>query len=105
MMGVVGSEEDVKVSVVGSVQGQLQHEQRSMHSQRQKYDRRQGDRPPEIARFHGNRSPPQLCEQLFDSTRAGKVCWFFVCFGRMSLAKVGFPQAVPNEVRLCIQPL
>jgi hypothetical protein len=28
-----------------------------------------------------------------------------VCFGRMSLAKVGFPQAVPNEVRLCIQPL
>src|SRR6266446_8652244 len=81
MMSVVGSEEDVKVGVVGRVQGQLQHEQRSMHCQRQKYDRRQGDRPPEIARLHGIRSPPQLCEQLFDSTRAGKVCWSFMYLG------------------------
>ena len=68
VMGVVGSEEDVKVSVVGRVQGQLQHEQRSVHCHCQKYDCRQRDRPPEIARLHGIGSPPQLCEQLFDST-------------------------------------
>jgi hypothetical protein len=33
----------------------------------------------------------------FDSTRAGKVCWFSVYFGCMSLAKAGFPQPAPNR--------
>jgi hypothetical protein len=68
MLGIVRSEEDVKVGVVGSIQGQLHDQQRSVNRQRQKYDRRQGDRPSEIAGLYGNRSPPQLCEQLFDST-------------------------------------
>ena len=68
VLGVVRSEEDVKVGVVGSIQGQLHDQQRSVNRQRQKYDRRQGDRPSEIAGLYGNRSPPQLCEQLFDST-------------------------------------
>src|SRR5581483_7267166 len=91
VIGVVGSEKDMKIGVVGGGQGQLHHQQRGVNDQGQQYDRRQRDRTSEIIRFHGIGVLPRIVSSSWIQHASGRFACQFRFEGSSGLKRPLLP--------------